>query len=171
MVPKITCFGLSQAKDEFHVGSDIRDFGLLVLCLLTGRNWDGLVDETTLSDDAALVRVLDTKAGQWPLGLAQRVAGLALRCISMKVGPNMDMRFGSLVMEELEELRREAEDFVEKGECEVDVTVSDEGEHGQDSSDAPSVFLCPIVQVRYHFFFFNTITITNSLLTNNTIRY
>lgn len=151
LVPRITGFRLSGPKDETRVGSDIRAFGLLVLFLLTGRNWDGLVDETTLGDATALVRVLDMTAGQWPLGLAQRVAGLALRCISMDQGPNMNRKGGSLVMEELEELRRKAEDLVEKKGCDEEVGVTDGGEHEHESSDVPSVFLCPIFQVRYHF--------------------
>lgn len=155
-MPKITGFGLSQPRDEFHVGSDLRAFGLLVLYLLTGRYWDGLVDETTLGNSAALVRVLDTTAGQWPLGLAQRFAGLALRCMSMDQGPNMDMRIGRLVMEEVEGLRKEGEALVDNGGCEVEVMVSDGGEHRQDSSDVPSVFLCPIFQVRYHFLITST---------------
>lgn len=112
--------------------------------MLTGRNWVGLVEETVLSDKAALVRVLDDTAGQWPLGLAQKIAGLALRCLSNEQGPDSDMKVGTL-MEELEEMRKEAEGLVEKGGREV---VRDGGDQEQESSGLPNVFLCPIFQVR-----------------------
>ncbi|XP_048334445.2 putative U-box domain-containing protein 50 [Ziziphus jujuba] len=144
LVAKISGFGLAQSKGECHVGSDIRAFGVLLLYLLTGRNWDGLVEDMMLSDKAALVRVLDDTAGQWSLDLAQRLSGLALRCLSINQGSDSDVKVGTL-MEELEEMRKEAEGLVEKAGREVVVSGGVE-QREQESSDVPSVFLCPIFQ-------------------------
>ncbi|KAL5556568.1 hypothetical protein UlMin_038804 [Ulmus minor] len=140
---KISGFGLTRGYDDgCDVGPDLRAFGLLVLHLLSGRNWAGLIDEAMLIDKTALVRVLDPTAGDWPLDLAERLARLGFKCLGMDQGANGDLEMEKL-MEELEELRRKVDEIVEREKNEV---VSDGGENRQDSIDVPCVFLCPIFQ-------------------------
>ncbi|PON32216.1 Tyrosine-protein kinase [Parasponia andersonii] len=151
LVAKISGFGLSRSGDEHSIRSDIRAFGVLLMHLLTGRNWAGLVEAMT-TDRSGLVRDLDEMAGQWPLGLAERLADLALRCLSSNRGPNTDLRLAT-VIEELNDLRGKAADLVASGEYDVaidkgsDVAINSavDGD-GEDVIDVPSFFLCPIFQ-------------------------
>ncbi|XP_062100465.1 putative U-box domain-containing protein 50 [Humulus lupulus] len=136
LIAKIGGFGLAQAHDETHIGSDIHAFGLLLLQLLTGRNWAGLVDEAMFVDKAALVQVLDETSGAWPLDLVERLALLAFRCLGSSVGPtNLKVE---VLMEELEELRKKGDELVDRRGGEI---MSD---GGHESSEVPYVFLCPI---------------------------
>lgn len=150
LVAKISGFGLSRSGDEHSIRSDIRAFGVLLMHLLTGRNWAGLVEAMTM-DRTGLVRDLDEMAGQWPLGLAERLADLSLRCLSSNRGPNTDLRLAT-VMEELNDLRAKATELVASGECDVpndkgsDVATNGAVD-GKDLMDVPSFFLCPIFQV------------------------
>lgn len=106
-------------------------------------------------DRPALVRDLDEMAGKWPLDLAERLADLALRCLSSNRGPKTDLRLATVV-EELNDLRGIAADLVARGECEVtndkgsDV-ATDKAVYGEDPTDVPSYFLCPIFQVCFAF--------------------
>lgn len=149
---KVSGFGLTRYFEENCVGSEIQAFGILLLHLLTGRNWTGLVMEEMLIDKEALVHVLDDTAGPWPLDLAGALAGLAFRCLSINQWPKTDLGMLNL-MEELEELKKKTDELVSRGEFE---SQSYGGEQKQDSDDAPIVFLCPIFKVRWllsHYFF------------------
>ena len=149
LVAKISGFGLNRNGDEQSIRSDIRAFGVLLMHLLTGRNWAGLVEAMTM-DRPALVRDLDEMAGKWPLELAERLAGLALKCLASNRGPSTDLRLAT-VMEELTDLRDKAADLVAKGECEVVIGRGSDANRavdGEDLADAPTCFLCPIFQVR-----------------------
>lgn len=152
LVAKISGFGLNRNGDEQSVRSDIRAFGVLLMHLLTGRNWAGLVEAMAM-DRPSLVRDLDEMAGSWPLDLAERLAGLALKCLSSNRGPNTDLRLAT-VMEELSDLRERAADVVAKGECEAlvvggSVAAAIDRAIGEDHlMDVPTCFLCPIFQVR-----------------------
>ncbi|KAF7829278.1 putative U-box domain-containing protein 50 [Senna tora] len=132
LVAKIKDIGPNECSYE----SDIRALGVLILHLLTGRNWMGVLEEAMTMDREALVGVVDGMGGEWPLDVAQKLAGLAIRCMGKTHGPEPNIR---TVMEELNEIRREGEDVV---------VVTREGEivNGEGSSDVPSVFLCPILQ-------------------------
>ncbi|XP_060970342.1 putative U-box domain-containing protein 50 [Cannabis sativa] len=135
LVAKIDGFGLSQAHHESHVVSDVQAFGLLLIQLLTGRNWAGLVDEAMLVDKAALVQVLDKTGGAWPLDIVERLALLAFRCLGptkLKV---------EVVMEELEELKKKCVELVDRRRGEISST---DGGEGHESCEIPCVFLCPI---------------------------
>ncbi|EXC35472.1 Putative U-box domain-containing protein 50 [Morus notabilis] len=150
LVAKISGFGLSRSGDEHSIRSDIRAIGVLLMHLLTGRNWAGLVEAMTM-DRPALVRDLDEMAGKWPLDLAERLADLALSCLSSNRGPDTDLRLAT-VMEELTDLREKAADLVAKGECDVAIdkgsnVATDKAVDGEDPTDVPSFFLCPIFQV------------------------
>lgn len=120
-------------------------FGLLLMHLLTGSNWVGLVDEAMLMDMAAFVQVLDETAGEWPLEVVEGLAILAARCLTLtKSGhPNRNLRV-EMLMEELEELSKKADELVDRRRFEE---ISDEGGPRQDPGEVPSVFLCPIFQV------------------------
>ncbi|XP_021799900.1 putative U-box domain-containing protein 50 isoform X2 [Prunus avium] len=135
LVAKVSGLGPNQYNyDESQVGWDIRAFGVLTLNLLTGGNW---IDEDMLMDKAGLVRVLDDKAGPWPLDLAEGLVGLVLRCLSINNGPNKGLKMVT-IMEELEEIRKKGDALIATGGygC-VD---------GDVSIDVPRVFLCPIFQ-------------------------
>ncbi|QCD90717.1 Rossmann-like alpha/beta/alpha sandwich fold [Vigna unguiculata] len=145
LVAKITGFGLHDCTDEqCNVESDLQAIGVLLMHLLTGRNWAGLVEEvmTVDMDREALASVLDEMAGQWPLDLAIELAGLALMCVSTKTKPNSELSIAK-VLEELNEIRRKGDEIVgrEGRKAILGGCIDREG-----TSDVPSVFLCPILQ-------------------------
>lgn len=142
LVAKISGLGLNMS-DQLTVRSDIRAFGMLLLHLLTGRNWTGLVEEAMALNQTALIQVLDGNAGKWPLDLAEELAGIALKCLSATQEANRDLRIAS-VMKELDEVRRKAGGLVDKREGEEVIDRCANKEH---SKDVPSVFVCPIFQV------------------------
>lgn len=144
LVAKISGFGLAETYDEHNVGSDIRAFGVLVMHLLTGRNWAGLVEAMAM-DRAAVVRDLDEMAGDWPLDLAERLAGLALRCLSSNRGPNLDLKIET-VMEELNGLKKNADEAATVEGCKA---TSEDGEGRRVYKEVPSFLICPISQVLF----------------------
>ncbi|GLU18203.1 hypothetical protein SLE2022_345160 [Rubroshorea leprosula] len=134
LVAKITGFGLTENDDYKHdVRSDVGAFGVLLLQLLTGRNWPGLVEDAMTMDHAALVRVLDETAGKWPPDLAGELARIAIRCASVNREPNSELQIAN-VMGELDELRKKADNAMAR----------DGDETGEDPGEAPNYFLCPI---------------------------
>ena len=118
----------------------------MLMQLLTGSNWAGLVDEAVIMDKEAFVRVLDETAGEWPLDVVEGLAMLAVRCLTLTTNgePNADLRVEMLI-EELEELRKKADELVDRKGLEE---IRNEGERRQDGSEVSFVFLCPIFQVR-----------------------
>lgn len=145
-VAKVSGFGLNQCYyDESHVGWDIRAFGVLTMNLLIGRN---SVDEAMFTDTTGLVRVLDETAGPWPLDLAQELAGLVLRCLSINSRPNMNLKMIT-ILEELAEIKKKADDLVARGGSGVNMGGSVE----EVCNDVPSCFLCPIFKVRWLYTF------------------
>lgn len=144
LIAKIGGFGLAQCYDETQVGSDVKAFGLLLLHLLTGRNWVGLVDEAMLMDEMALVQVLDETVGEWPLDVVEGLALLAFRCLASSEGPtNLKVE---IVMKEINELRKKADDLVGRRGCEMTTNGGDN--RVQESCEVPIVFLCPIYKVK-----------------------
>ncbi|PON32215.1 Tyrosine-protein kinase [Parasponia andersonii] len=144
LVAKIGGFGLTQFHHESQVGLDVQAFGHLLLQLLTGRNWVGLVDEAMLINKAALVRVLDRTAGEWPLELVEGLALLALRCLATNEGPtNLKVE---ILMEELEELRKKANGLLVDSRGSEIMITDGLGENRLESYDVPIAFLCPICQ-------------------------
>lgn len=143
LVAKISGFGLRQHHDHYDIRLDIRAFGVLLMHILTGRNWAGLIEDATVEDQAALIQVLDEKAGKWPSDLAKELAKISMKCMLLCRGANPDLQIAT-VMEELHELKKKADELWARGGFEV---VSNENVHSEDSNEAPSVFLCPIFQV------------------------
>ncbi|KAK8673004.1 hypothetical protein V6N13_111360 [Hibiscus sabdariffa] len=142
LVAKISGYGLRQHHDYCDLNLDVRAFGVLLMHMLTGRNWAGLIEDAMMVDRAALVQVLDEKAGNWPLELAVELAGISMKCMPVSRGVKPDLRIAT-VMEELDELKKTADDFVARGGLEV---VNNENVNMEDANDVPSVFLCPIFQ-------------------------
>ncbi|KAK5843463.1 putative U-box domain-containing protein 50 [Gossypium arboreum] len=142
LVAKISGFGLRQHHDHYDIRLDIRAFGVLLMHMITGRNWAGLIEDATVEDQAALIKVLDEKAGKWPSDLAVELAKISMKCMSVCRRANPDLQIAT-VMEELHELKKKADELRARGGFEV---VSNENVNSEDSNEAPSVFLCPIFQ-------------------------
>ncbi|CAK8537138.1 unnamed protein product [Lathyrus sativus] len=146
LVAKITGFGLQECNNdnECNVESDLRVVGVLLMQLLTGRIWDGPIEElmTMDMDRETLVNILDDMAGQWPLDLAKELVNLAMICMTMNSKPNQNLTIAK-VIEELNKIRRKGDEIVAKEDRKITITgcIDREG-----SSDVPSVFLCPIQQ-------------------------
>lgn len=118
-------------------------FGLLILHLMTGRTWAGLVDEAMLIDKTAFVQLLDETAGEWPLDLAEGLASLAFRCMASIEGPtNLKVE---MIMEELDELRKRADGLVGRRGCEM---ITNGRENRMEFCEVPTSFLCPIYKVK-----------------------
>lgn len=139
LVAKIGGFRLTQSPDANETLPNIQAFGVLLFQLLTGRNRTGLVEEAMAMDKTALLTVLDERAGKWPLDLAYELVGIATRCLECKVDFSL-----AKTREELEKITRKADDLVAKSGCEVVVNGSIDDR--EDLSEAPSIFLCPILQ-------------------------
>ncbi|XP_028802777.1 LOW QUALITY PROTEIN: putative U-box domain-containing protein 50 [Neltuma alba] len=138
LVAKIKGFGSNEGNPQ----SDVRAFGVLIMHLLTGRNWVGLVEEEMKMGES-LMKVLDETAGPWQLNVAQKLADLALKCMGFPNGPKPKegLSIGN-VMLELNEIRREANDEGARG----DTTRFSGGVDKEELMDVPNVFLCPILQ-------------------------
>ncbi|XP_050381498.1 putative U-box domain-containing protein 50 isoform X2 [Argentina anserina] len=141
LVTKLSGFGLSRSYNEQNVRSDIRAFGVLLMHLLVGRNWTGLGQAMNM-DRAAVIRDLDEMAGHWPLDLAEKLAELALACLTSNRGPSRDLRLAT-VMEELNVLKRNGDDILARRRCEG---MIDGDVENSDTDDVPSCILCPISQ-------------------------
>lgn len=148
LVAKITGFGIQECNNdniECNVESDLHAVGVLLMQLLTGRNWVGPIEEfmTMDMDRETFVNILDDMAGQWPLDLAKELVNLAMISMSMRSKPNANLSIAK-VIEELNQIRRKGDEIVAKEDRKIIIggCVDREG-----SSDVPSVFLCPIQQV------------------------
>ncbi|KAL0863162.1 hypothetical protein Bca101_042280 [Brassica carinata] len=139
LVPKITGFGLVMHQTDTK--PDVMAFGVLLLHLLTGRNWPGLLKAMSMNQ-ASILRDLDQTAGKWPLELAKEFGALAVKCSSVNRGGNVDFSTKE-IMEELGKIMEKANDFRIKGGYE-EATSSKMDE--ADPNDIPSVFICPILQ-------------------------
>jgi hypothetical protein len=141
-VAKISGYGPSEGHDKCDVGVDIRGFGCVMLHLLTGRNWAGLVEEAMAMGSAGLAQVLDEVARDWPLDLAEEFAGLGLRCLS---NTKLSM---TRVMEELNKMKNKTDEVMaRRGGGGGGGGISGPVINGGDSFDVPRAFLCPIFQV------------------------
>ncbi|XP_010484349.1 PREDICTED: putative U-box domain-containing protein 50 [Camelina sativa] len=141
LVPKIAGFGLTMHSDQSDPKPDVMAFGVLLLHLLTGRNWPGLLKAMSMNQ-TSILRDLDQTAGKWPLELAKEFGALAVKCSSVNRGGNMDFSTKE-IMEELSKIRAKADELkITGGYEEATNSNMDEG----DPNDIPSVFMCPILQ-------------------------
>ncbi|KAD7479157.1 hypothetical protein E3N88_02293 [Mikania micrantha] len=126
-VAKLHGFRLDFMYDESDIRSDIRDFGSLVLQLLTGRNWCGSVDE-----------VVDHRVGDWPMEVAMEIARIGTRCLC-SFGEDGAYTGIKMVMKDIEEVQKMADDLiVADAGCLVNKSSAD--------LERPSFFFCPILQ-------------------------
>ncbi|WZZ12587.1 hypothetical protein YC2023_105676 [Brassica napus] len=140
LVPKITGFGVLMHQTDTK--PDVLAFGVLLLHLLTGRNWPGLLKAMSMNQ-ASILRDLDQTAGKWPLELAKEFGGLAVKCASVNRGVNIDFTTKE-IMQELGKIMEKANEFRITGGYE-EATNSNINE--ADPNDIiPSVFICPILQ-------------------------
>nr|VDD28632.1 unnamed protein product [Brassica oleracea] len=139
LVPKITGFGVIMHQTDTK--PDVLAFGVLLLHLLTGRNWPGLLKAMSMNQ-ASILRDLDQTAGKWPLELAKEFGGLAVKCSSVNRGGNIDFTTRE-IMQELGKIMEKANEFRITGGYE-EATSSNINE--ADPNDIPSFFICPILQ-------------------------
>lgn len=142
LVAKITGFGLQGCSEECNDESDMKAIGVLLQNLLSGRrNW------VTMDTEA----FFDEIGEQWPMDVAREVVGLAMQCMSMKCEPNGEMSIAR-VLQELNEIRIKGDDMDARERWRT-MNVGDID--GHDSTQVPSVFFCPILQVSTKFIFFH----------------
>lgn len=143
-VAKIDGLMPPMCYDVSEISSDIRAFGNLILQLLTGRNWAGLVEEAIMMDQTALIRVLDQKAGDWPLDLAVELGGIAVKCLKNnenQAGKDLSM---AMLARDMDKVKEKGDELVRNAEFAVANEADSELE---EDAEIPSVFLCPIFQV------------------------
>ncbi|KAJ0236507.1 putative U-box domain-containing protein 50 [Hirschfeldia incana] len=139
LVAKITGFGLVTHQTDTK--PDVTAFGVLLLHLLTGRNWPGLLKAMSMKQ-ATILRDLDQTAGKWPLELAKEFGGLAVKCASVNRGGNIDFTTKE-IMQELGKIMEKANEFRITGGYEEATKLNI---NEPDPDDIPSVFICPILQ-------------------------
>lgn len=143
LVAKVTGFGLTELDETGGIESDIQAFGALLLHLVTGRNWAGLIEKALTMDKLGLVQILDKSGGHWPLDLVDGLVDLALRCVTPN-GSNSDVNLGT-AMEEIDEIKRKADDLVGNGRHAAGIEDADAS--NEEVDDVPRIFICPILQV------------------------
>lgn len=88
-----------------------------------------------------LMGILDRTAGDWPLDLAAEFAGVGLRCAETpeKDGDGKEGEWTAGMVRDLEDLKKGAE---ERRKMRMG-----EGHQKEKEENAPSAFICPILQV------------------------
>ncbi|XP_038882164.1 putative U-box domain-containing protein 50 [Benincasa hispida] len=143
LAAKVTGFGLDELEEASGTELDIRAFGALLVHIVTGRTWEGLIEKALSMGKVGLVQILDDKAGQWPLSLVDGLLDLALRCATPNVS-NSDVNLGT-AMEEIDEIKRKADDLVLEMGKDVGATEGTDAAN-DDVDDVPRIFICPILQ-------------------------
>ncbi|KAK4367025.1 hypothetical protein RND71_014905 [Anisodus tanguticus] len=129
------------SSNKSDIRSDIQAYGNLVLQILTGRNWAGIVEEAIMMDRTKLIAVLDPLAGEWQLDVALELGRIGIKCLFVHEDKELNM---TNLARELEKVKKLADEIVANGEC-----VVANGRHvddKEDSAEFPNFFLCPIFQ-------------------------
>lgn len=135
LVPKINNIRLTPYYHEQQLRSDVRDFGYIMLFLLTGRGETDVIADMALAVQTVDVsEALHNIARDWPLALAEEFACLAMRCVAIE-DPDLSI---VTVTKELENLLKKAKKIREMAEAGL----------GEEKvfSDIPNDFICPINQ-------------------------
>ncbi|KAL6911795.1 hypothetical protein ACP4OV_000600 [Aristida adscensionis] len=120
---------------ELMLWPDVHSFGIIVLCLLTGRSADWIVNIVQEAmEKRQLHSIMDASAGDWPFVQAQQLANLGLRCTNLRRRRLPDL--AGEVWEMIEPLMKAAS------------LVPGPSPFLSPSDDAytPSHFICPIFQ-------------------------
>ncbi|KAL9275862.1 U-box domain-containing protein [Drosera capensis] len=117
---------------EMTPGSDLYAFGIILLCLITGRASLGIVEDVkhALQKDI-FGSMLDILAGDWPALEAESLARLAIKCCTRRRSNQPDL--ASQVWSVLQMMR----DIPEAAHSCLDL---------KEKCRPPSYFLCPIYQ-------------------------
>ncbi|CAI5931917.1 unnamed protein product [Closterium sp. NIES-64] len=126
-----------QRTGDYGPKSDVYALGIILFDILTGRKpttYEELEEAVDEEDEEAFGKLLDEKAGEWPIGLAMEVARMAVRCSEMRRKKRPDLE--SEVMPLLARARDEA--------AEAEEAAGKEGGRSGGSGDVPKGLLCPI---------------------------
>ncbi|GJP42599.1 hypothetical protein CLOM_g2145 [Closterium sp. NIES-68] len=126
-----------QRTGDYGPKSDVYALGIILFDILTGRKpttYEELEEAVDEDDEEAFRKLLDEKAGDWPIGLAMEVARMAVRCSEMRRKKRPDLE--SEVMPLLARARDEAADAEE--------AAGKEGGRSGGSGDVPKGLLCPV---------------------------
>ncbi|CAN6860657.1 unnamed protein product, partial [Brassica oleracea] len=123
-----------QRTGRLSPKSDVYAFGMIILQLLTALPAIALTYKVEMAmennDDEELIKILDKKAGDWPMEETRKLAALALYCteIRAKDGPDLENQ----ILPTLESLNKVAKN--------ARTLISSE------PKQPPSHFLCPLLK-------------------------
>ncbi|XP_039167670.1 U-box domain-containing protein 33 isoform X2 [Eucalyptus grandis] len=137
----------SHATGDFSAESDIYSFGVVLLRLLVGQaalDLDDIVQNALNNNE--LDAVLDQTAGQWPLEQVTELARLALSCCGIDNSNRPDLRLE--VWPLLEQIQTLCEQASSSDRSSGGTQQSSSSHHspGEEHTQPPSYFLCPITQ-------------------------
>ncbi|XP_051141189.1 putative U-box domain-containing protein 50 [Andrographis paniculata] len=126
---KINILKNPRRENELDISMDIREFGNILVQLLTGKNW-----EIGMGSDSDNGDFLDHLDGEWPMDLAVELYGIAMRCLSTVT---------EIPVEEIDGVTKRADELLVEGQYEP---LEHQSIHVEEMGDVPSAFLCPIYQ-------------------------
>lgn len=128
---------------KFGPKSDVYSLGMVMLQLLTGKDASEVIAlvETALQqsrqDVGSFARVMDHKAGAWPVTEALPYAHMAIKCVSLSRVDRPDLRTELLPV--LVQMTEKAKLYGTEAEAQKTSNKSA-------SSQTPTMFICPITQ-------------------------